>query len=274
MADHVSGSTQSHQSITYQRLCDRISKLESDNIQLREQVSSLSITISELRCATTSNADQFQRFSDTFTNETAGLQTNISSIIAQLEGLDAIKEQQSVIAAKHSSLISDTEQKVKSWASICSNSVSQPLASIDKMVQGKIEDERVRRARELNLRVRGLSSTLDPLTAGRSFLCDQLGLTDIALDRCWFGYEGVLFIRFFSLADRLQALRAKRKLFSSKIFLDEDLTKSQVAELKHARSIVAKARKDGKWAVIRNLRAVIRDSAPKGWEKRQAPTAK
>ena len=143
-------------------------------------------------------------------------------------------------------------------------------------MQGKIEDERVRRVRELNLRVRGLPSTLDPLTAGRSFLCDQLGLTDIALDRCWFGYEGVLFIRFFSLADRLQALRAKRKLFSlpSKIFLDEDLTKTQVAELKHARRIVAKARKDGKWAIIRNLRAVIRDSAPIGWVKRQAPTAK
>jgi hypothetical protein len=65
-------------------------------------------------------------------------------------------------------------------------------------------------------------------------------------------------------------------LFSlpSKIFLDEDLTKTQVAELKHARSIVAKARLDGKWAVIRNLRAVIRDSAPSGWEDRRTPKAK
>ena len=140
-------------------MCDRIAKLESDNVQLREQVSSLSITISKLKCATTSNTAWFQCFSDTFANEIAGLQTSISSIIAQLEGLDAIKEQQSVIAAKHSSFISDTEQKVKSWASLCSNTDSQPLASIDKMVQGKIKDERVRRVRELNLRVRGLPST-------------------------------------------------------------------------------------------------------------------
>ena len=192
-----SGSAQGQHSITYQRLCDRLFKLESDNAQLREQVSSLAITISKLQCATSSNTTPFQCFSDTFACETAGLQANISSIISQLEGLDTIKEQQSVIPAKHSSLISDTEQKVKSWASLCSNIDSQPLATIDKMVQGKIDDERVRRVRELNLLVRGLPSTQDPLIAGRSFLDDQLGLTDIALDRCWFGQGDVLFIRFF-----------------------------------------------------------------------------
>ena len=94
------------------------------------------------------------------------------------------------------------------------------------------------------------------------------------MDRCWFGHGDVLFIRFLSLADRLRVLRAKRMLFSTKIFLDEDLTKVQVMELKHARKVVADARRDGKWAVIRNLKAVIRDSAPSGWEERQAPKAK
>ncbi len=99
------------------------------------------------------------------------------------------------------------------------------------MVQGKIEDERLRRVCELNLRVCGLLSTPDPLAARRSFLYDQLGLMDITLDKCWFGHGNILFIRFFSLSDRLLAFRAKRKLFSflSKIFLDEDLTKAQVA---------------------------------------------
>ena len=58
-----------------------------------------------------------------------------------------------------------------------------------------------------------------------------------------------LFIRFFSFVDRLCALRAKRKLFSlpSKIYLDEDLTKAQVTELKLARGIMAEARRVGKW---------------------------
>lgn len=248
------------------KLCDRVVKLEADNILLRDQIGTMSAELTNLKLSIESN---IQHFSDTFISETAMLKSNIEAVIEQLVGLDKIKDQ-------HTEMVAKTEQQVKTWASLCSNSDSQPLASIDKIVQGKIVDERVRRSRELNLRVRGLPSTHDPLAAGHSFLCDQLGLSEIKLDRCWFGQGDVLFIRFFSLADRLQALRAKRKLFSlpSKIFLDEDLTKTQVAELKHARGIVAKARLDGKWAVIRNLRAVIRDSAPSGWVDRRAPKAK
>lgn len=45
-----------------------------------------------------------------------------------------------------------------------------------------------------------------------------------------------------------------------KIFLDEDLTKSEVGELEHLRELVAQARHKGKWVVIRNLKAIIRDS--------------
>jgi hypothetical protein len=46
------------------------------------------------------------------------------------------------------------------------------------------------------------------------------------------------------------------------IFLDEDLTQSQIANLKHSRELVATAQQAGKWVVIRNLRAIIRDSLP------------
>ena len=81
-------------------------------------------------------------------------------------------------------------------------------------MQGKIDDERIRRACELNFRVRGLSPTTDPMVARHSFLSDELGLSDITLDKCWFGNGDTLFIRFLSLSDRLRALRAKRKLFS------------------------------------------------------------
>ncbi len=105
---------------------------------------------------------------------------------------------------------------------------------------------------------------------GHSFLLDHLDISDITLDRCCFGTGDILFIRFFSFSDRFRALRAKRKLFSlpSKIHLDEDLTKAQVMELKHARGIVADARRAGKWIVIRNLRAMVHDSPPTGWVPR------
>jgi hypothetical protein len=129
----------------------------------------------------------------------------------------------------------------------------------------------VRRFWELNLRVRGLPpSSIDPLPTGYSFLSEQLGVSDITFDKALFGHNGTLFLRFLSLVDRLQALRAKKKLFllPKNIFLDENLTKSQVAEIKHSRSLVVEERSNEKWVVIRNLKIVIHDSPPNGWDAR------
>ena len=85
-----------------------------------------------------------------------------------------------------------------------------PLLGIEKLVQGKMDDEWVRQTHELKLQVHGLSSIDDPLTIGYSFLNDQLDILDITLDRCWLGPNGTLLIRFLSLSNRLQALREKK----------------------------------------------------------------
>ena len=105
------------------------------------------------------------------------------------------------------------------------------------------------------------------MEVGVGFLRDTLGPPDLTLDRAWVGHDSTLFIRFHNATNRLCALKAKRKLFSlpDRIFLDENLTKAQVAELKQFKEQVAVARKARKWVVIRNLRAVIRDSFPPGW---------
>jgi hypothetical protein len=138
-------------------------------------------------------------------------------------------------------------------------------------VQAKLVEERTRRARELNLKVRGLPlphPSPDPMEVGTLFLRDTLDIFDVTLDRAWLGYDSTLFLRFRTTTDRLRVLRARRKLFSlpSRIFLDEDLTRAQFVELKHSREQVMAARQAGKWAVIRNLKAVIRDSFPPRWE--------
>jgi len=64
------------------------------------------------------------------------------------------------------------------------------------------------------------------MEVGTRLLRDTLGLPDLTLDRAWVGLDTTLFLRFHNAADRLCALRAKRKLFSllDKIFLEEDLT--------------------------------------------------
>lgn len=74
---------------------------------------------------------------------------------------------------------------------------------------------------------------------GNRFLCDTLDIPDITLDKAWIGQDSTLFLRFRDSSDRLQVLRAKRKLFSlpNKVFLDEDLTRTQVVELKQAREM-------------------------------------
>jgi hypothetical protein len=76
---------------------------------------------------------------------------------------------------------------------------------------------------------------------------------------CWF------LLCLWSLEDHLRVLQAKRWLISlpimHKIFLHADLTRTQQAELKHSRDLVIAAWKEGQWAVVRDLRAVIQDSA-------------
>lgn len=145
-----------------------------------------------------------------------------------------------------------------------------PLIAVEEVVQEKLVEERTQRARQLNLKVRGLPTpppSADPMELGNRFICDTLDIPDITLDKAWLGQDSTLFLRFRDSSDRLRVLRAKRKLFSlpNKVFLDEDLTRAQVAELKQVREQVAAARQVRKWAVIRNLRAVIQDTFPLRW---------
>ncbi|GLJ27793.1 hypothetical protein SUGI_0545450 [Cryptomeria japonica] len=85
------------------------------------------------------------------------------------------------------------------------------------------------------------------MVTGSSFLCDYLGISGIILDRACISHDSTLFLHFQSIADCLCALRAKRKLFTlpTKVYLDEDLTKTQVAELKQSRGLVVEARRIG-----------------------------
>lgn len=137
------------------------------------------------------------------------------------------------------------------------------------MIQAKLNEECLRRIRELNLRVHGLpppETPSNPLQIDTSIIHNTLDLKDITLDRAWMGPNSTLFLCFWTLEDCLRALQAKRGLTSfpptERIFLDADLTKSQQAELKLSRDWVTTTQKEGKCAVIQVLKAVICDLAP------------
>ena len=56
------------------KLCDRVIKLEADNIILRDQIGTLMVELTNLKQSTESN---IKHFSDTFISETTMLKSNI-----------------------------------------------------------------------------------------------------------------------------------------------------------------------------------------------------
>jgi len=149
---------------------------------------------------------------------------------------------------------------IKSWVEVVKgkDKNTPPLAEVEEIVQAKLREEHTRRALELNLKIKGLplpSPSPDPMQVDTMFLRDNLEILDILLESAWFGADSTLFLRFRSASDQIRALRAKHQLFSlpNKISLDEDLSQSQVAKLKHSRELVEATRQAGKWAIIRNL---------------------
>ena len=73
--------------------------------------------------------------------ENTGLKTNLEYATSQLKELDTIKEKQSEIIDRNSSLLTETELKVKSWASLCSSIAKAPLLGVEKLVQWKMDNE-------------------------------------------------------------------------------------------------------------------------------------
>ena len=124
-------------------------------------------------------------FSSKFTSKTTKVKSDIESLIEILVGFNSYKVEQVDIIAKHSTLMSKIEEKVKTWVSICDNIVSvAPLPKLEKLAQGKMNDECVRQVCELNLQVHGLSSIVDPSIVKYYFLKDQMDISNITLDKC------------------------------------------------------------------------------------------
>lgn len=182
-----------------------------------------------------------------------------------------IENKKGEIRSQQATFKQEIETHINSWAQVVEGKdVSSPLAAIEEVVQTKIVKERTKRARELNLKVRGLPlphSSPNPKEVKAIFLWDALDLLDMALNIDWLGSNSTLFICFRTL---LQPLKIKWKLFSlrNKIFLDENLTQYQVVELKRFRKQIMAARQAGKRAIIRDLKAVIWDYFPPGWQPR------
>jgi hypothetical protein len=113
-----------------------------------------------------------------------------------------LKNKQEEIRSQQTTFKHETKTHINSWAQVVrGRDKPPPLATVEEVVQAKLMEERTRRARELNLKVRGLPLPLpssDPMVVGTLFLKDNLDLLDVTLDRAWLGSDSTLFLRFRS----------------------------------------------------------------------------
>ena len=91
-----------------------------------------------------------------------------------------LKTKQEEIRSQQASFRVETESHIDSWALVArGKDKSTPhLIAIEEVMQAKLVEERTRRARELNPKVRGLPlphPSSDPMDVGIRFLRDTLG---------------------------------------------------------------------------------------------------
>jgi chromosome segregation ATPase len=162
-------------------LMRKVDSLDKENKQLHEEVSELKQLVFKIK-----------------NQENAHLQNppadcpNLQSEIRTLQ--DELKSQQALLKQE-----TKTQQKtLNSWVEVVKKREQPPqLAEVEGVIQAKLNEERLRRTRELNLRVRGLppsEASSDPLQIGTSFLHNTLDLKDITLERAWMGPNSTLLL--------------------------------------------------------------------------------
>ncbi|MCO5563675.1 hypothetical protein L7F22_017322 [Adiantum nelumboides] len=128
-----------------------------------------------------------------------------------------------------------------------------------------LEEKTMREARMLNVRVSGIKEEhgSSPESDGRT-LCANLGYTNTPFIKAWRvgkdPQKRVLMLQFKDLMDKITFLKkriALRGLGGTPIYIDEDLTKTQVEHRKLCMPKIIQARKEGKKAFYRDGRIFI-----------------
>ena len=77
----------------------------------------------------------------------------------------------------------------------------------------------------------------------------------------------MIWIKVISTDNKYDILRKTSSLKETRIFINEDLILEDQAELRKEVQKLKEARKEGKWAIIRNRKVVIRDRNQKDSNK-------
>ena len=89
------------------------------------------------------------------------------------------------------------KKTLNSWLMWYRKGTTPSITVVEGVVQAQLNEERLRRSRELNIRVCGLlppEAPLDPLQIDTSFLHDTLDMKDLTFECAWMGPNSTLFV--------------------------------------------------------------------------------
>ncbi|MCO5560700.1 hypothetical protein L7F22_014317 [Adiantum nelumboides] len=165
--------------------------------------------------------------------------------------------------------IKELDTKQGSWIEVVKKNIKKEVREERAkeevtMVQDTLEEEKLRNARRLNVRITGLPEGASPDTDAHEF-CRSLGYTTMPFTRVWRARKDAtrsraLILQMQSYEDRVAFFR-KRAILRGRpggtIYMDEDLTRMQIEHRRTCMPQILQARRSGRKAFYRDGRVFI-----------------
>ncbi len=219
--------------------------------------------------------EQWRKEKEDMNAQIEALRVSIASLTPEegeikVETKEALKEE--ITKALTASIEDKLEATKDGWVKVVKKNIKKEAreeAQKDEVliVHTTIEEEKMRQARRLNVRVTGIKEQegSTPASDGKA-LCAKIGYKEeeVPFSKAWRAGKDpkkrALILQFASEESRTSFLRKRvilRGLGGPPIYLDDDLTKMQQDHRRASMPKVYQARKEGKKAIYRDGRVII-----------------
>lgn len=262
---------------TINGLINRLSKLEKEADAFNKEKEAWKKEKEEWEMERAKERDEWKIEKDNLTEQMAILKASIASLTPE-EGeinndtKEALKEE--LTKALTARMEDKLEATKEGWVEVVKKNIKKEAREEAKkeevlIVHTTLEEEKMRQSRRLNVRVTGIGEKegSTPERDGKE-LCNKLGYKEeesLPFTKAWRAgkdpnKERALILQFPNDESRSIFLRKRvilRGLEGPHIYLDDDLTKMQVAHRRACMPRVHQARKEGKRASYRDGRIII-----------------
>ena len=208
--------------------------------------------------------------------EVAKLKVDNENLQKQIKDLETSREDGEISSLEDiKDEIKKVKEEVKSnielaktgWVDVVKRNIKKELKD-ENIVNTTLDEEKMRQARRLNVRVTGLKEGASP-DEDAQILGKMLGYEALPITKTWrvgrdTTRKRALVLQFKDSESRIAFFKKRpilRGLGGDPIYLDEDLTKMQIEHRKTCMPRVIQARKEGHRAFYRDGRVIINDRA-------------